>query len=878
MLASALALLGAAAVAAWLGRERFKARSPFEGLGRSGHILSVEDIAARAHDAPAPHAGERSDGLDPESVKRLRAALEAAQAGAWEWDVHTGRSHWSDEVFRLYGLEPGAIPASYDAWLQAVRPADRAGAAETVRLAIERVEDISLEWQVEHPGGQLRWLHLRGKPELDGAGRLLLYRGIVIDVTQRKLAELALRDSERRYRSMFQISPDALAINRIADGMYLDVNEGFCRHFGWTEQEIIGHTSRELGIWQDIGDRMRLVGILEREGYCRNFETTLLTKDGRARTALVSSRVITLQGESCLLTVTHDISDRKQIEDQLRKLSQAVEQSPESIIIANTASQIEYVNQAFCRISGYSSEEVLGRTPDFLDAGKTRPEVIASLREAMTAGLTWQGEFHNRRKDGSEYTEFAIVAPIRNAAGEVTNFVAVQQDITERVQAERRIQQLAFYDQLTGLPNRTLLQDRLRQAATACARTGGHGVLMMIDLDHFKMLNDTLGHDIGDELLKHVAARVSACVRRGDTLARLGGDEFMLVMSSLPGNAGEAATDAEVVARKILAALQADFDLSGVAHHCSASIGVTLFDNDLVSNDELMKQADLAMYKAKEDGRDAVCFFDPQMESAVRLRSALEKDLRRGLEAHQFLLLYQPQVDAQGRIFGVEALVRWRHPLRGMVSPAEFIPVAEESGLILPLGNEIFEMAFAQMAQWARLPALAHLTVAVNISARQIRQPDFVDQVLGALARSGAQPSLLELELTESLLIDNAEDIIGKMTAFKAHGVGFILDDFGTGFSSLTYLKRLPLDKLKIDQSFVHDVLTDPNDAAIARTIIALAASLGLGVLAEGVETEAQRQFLATAGCNAYQGYLFSRPVEAAQIEQLIERQHLPAL
>jgi diguanylate cyclase (GGDEF)-like protein/PAS domain S-box-containing protein len=818
------------------------------------------------------------DTLARQSASRLRLALDAAHAGTWEWDARTGRSQWSDEVYRLYGLEPGSQAASYDAWLQAVRPEDRGEAARVVRSAVERQDEIDLEWRVDLPAGRIRWLQLRGKPEHAGAGRSLLYRGIVMDVTQRKLAELALRESEQRYRSMFQISPDALAINRLADGLYVDVNEGFCRHFGWTEQEIIGRTSRDIGIWRDPADRARLIAILERDGLCRNFETTLLTKDGRARAVLVSSRAITLQGEKCLLTVTHDISDRKQIEDQLRKLSQAVEQSPESIIIANPASQIEYVNQAFCRNSGYQSAEVVGKTPEFLDSGKTRPEVIAGLREAMKAGRPWQGEFHNRRKDGSEYTEFAVVAPIRNDAGEVTSFVAVQQDITERVLAERKIQQLAFYDQLTGLPNRTLLQDRLRQAATACVRTGAHGVLMMIDLDHFKLLNDTLGHDFGDELLKQVATRVGACVRRGDTLARLGGDEFMLVMGSLPANAEEAATYAQGIARKILAALQGDFELDGVAHHCSASIGVTLFDSDRTSNDELMKQADLAMYKAKERGRDAVCFFDPQMESAVRQRSALEKDLRRALEERQFLLLYQPQVDMDGRIFGVEALVRWRHPQRGLVAPAEFIPVAEETGLILPLGREIFDLALAQMARWSRHPSTAHLSVAVNVSARQIRQADFVDQVLDALARSGAPASLLELELTESLLIDNAEDIIGKMSALKERGVGFSLDDFGTGFSSLTYLKRLPLDQLKIDQSFVRDVLTDANDAAIARTIVALAASLGLGVLAEGVETEAQRRFLANAGCGAYQGYLFSRPVEADAVAQLVERRIQHAL
>jgi predicted signal transduction protein with EAL and GGDEF domain len=357
-------------------------------------------------------------------------------------------------------------------------------------------------------------------------------------------------------------------------------------------------------------------------------------------------------------------------------------------------------------------------------------------------------------------------------------------------------------------------------------------------------------------------------MREGDTVARLGGDEFVVMLVNHSKNERDAVADVEKVAEKILSALNQMYQFSNVVFHGTASIGITLFMGQVAGVDSLMKQADLAMYKAKEAGRNRFCFFDAQMELAVKERAVLENDLRRAVGEKQFLLHYQAQVLGEGRLTGAEALVRWQHPRRGMVSPAEFIPLAEETGLILPLGHWVLETACTQLALWAARPDMAHLTLAVNVSAHQFRLPDFVDQVLAVLNNTGANPYRLKLELTESLLVDNVQDIIDKMVALKTRGVGFSLDDFGTGYSSLSYLKRLPLDQLKIDQSFVRDVLTDPNDAAIAKTVVALAQSLGLGVIAEGVETEAQRDFLASSNCHAYQGYFFSRPLPIAEFEE----------
>jgi diguanylate cyclase (GGDEF)-like protein len=401
----------------------------------------------------------------------------------------------------------------------------------------------------------------------------------------------------------------------------------------------------------------------------------------------------------------------------------------------------------------------------------------------------------------------------------------------------------------------------------ASSRTGIFGALLFIDLDNFKTLNDTLGHQMGDVLLQQVAQRLTIFVREGDTVARFGGDEFVMMLPGLSRDKGEAAIISESIVDKLLKSLEQNYELEGITQHSTASVGITLFRGNDASIDDLLKQADLAMYKSKDGGRNLYRFFDPSLEAAVKERAAMEDDLQRALYEGQFLLHYQSQAISGGLLTGAEVLVRWQHPSRGLVAPTEFISLAEDSGLIVPLGLWVLETACAQLAAWAARPEMSRLTIAVNVSARQFNQPNFVDQVLSVLKSTGAKAQLLKLELTESLLVSNVAGVIEKMHALKGKGVGFSLDDFGTGYSSLTYLKRLPLDQLKIDKSFVSDLLSDPHDAAIAKTIIALGDSLGLGVIAEGVETEAQRLFLANLGCHAYQGYLFGRPKPISEFE-----------
>jgi diguanylate cyclase (GGDEF)-like protein/PAS domain S-box-containing protein len=464
-----------------------------------------------------------------------------------------------------------------------------------------------------------------------------------------------------------------------------------------------------------------------------------------------------------------------------------------------------------------------------------------------------------RRGDGSVFhAQLDCVRAIAEDMNPVVRVTIV--DITERKRAETEIEHLAFYDSLTQLPNRRFLLGRLQAAVTACAHTLRHGAILFIDLDDFKTLNDTQGHFVGDLLLQQVALRLSACVREGDTVARLGGDEFVVMLADLSSHPIEASTQTQKVGEKLLNTLSEPYLLAGYEYRTSGSIGATLFSGDQESLEDLLKRADLAVYCSKTAGRNRLRFFNPEMQTAATTRAVLDADLRRALKERQFVLFYQPQVDRDGRLKGAEALIRWQHPTRGLVSPAEFIPFAEESGLIEFIGQWVLETACAQLVAWGANSRTAHLRLAINVSAHEFCHPEFVSRTLTAIDRFGIDPRKLMLELTESAMFTTVDETLAKMAALKNRGVCFSIDDFGIGYSSLTYLKNMPLDQLKLDRSFVVDVLSNPNDAAIARTIIALGQSLGIDVIAEGVETEGQRSFLALHGCHAYQGFLFGRP------------------
>jgi diguanylate cyclase (GGDEF)-like protein len=588
--------------------------------------------------------------------------------------------------------------------------------------------------------------------------------------------------------------------------------------------------------------------------------------------ALVLALVIVTAGVVGLRYLRHMGQAQRSITVAKSTLDQALESMDSGFLLLNKQRRVVSWNRRYLEIypwqrqliaPGVAFEAMLANTAHEL-LGDVSDEVrhawIASRMDMLSQHL----HSHERVLPNGSVIEITERA---TADGGV---VIIYQDVTRLRQATAEIEQLAFYDPLTGLPNRRLLTDRLQQAIAASTRSGRRGALLFMDLDHFKTLNDTLGHDVGDLLLQQVAQRVKTCVREADTVARLGGDEFVVMLLDLSMDPLEAAQQAQRVGDNILHSLNQPYLLNGAQYRSSCSVGAALFGDTHQTSAELLKQADIAMYQVKNAGRNALCFFDPQMLAAIQSRADLESDLRLALTDHQFELHYQLQTTDQGIPVGAEALVRWRHPQRGLVPPQQFISLAEETGLILPLGHWVLQTACAQLKAWQTTTDKATLQLSVNVSARQFRQAEFVEQVRGVLQDSGANPSLLKLELTESLVLDNVQDTIAKMQQLKAMGVRFSMDDFGTGQSSLTYLTQLPLDQLKIDQSFIHNIGVHASDAVIVQTIIGMANTLGLEVIAEGVETEAQRDFLAAHGCYLCQGYLFAKPLPVVEFEAML--------
>ena len=547
---------------------------------------------------------------------------------------------------------------------------------------------------------------------------------------------------------------------------------------------------------------------------------------------------------------------------ELRRLSMAIEQSPESIVITDTAGCIEYVNDAFARNTGFAREELIGRNPRILNNGATPRATYEDLWATLLRGEVWRGEFHNTRKDGTPFIELATLAPIRDADGVVTHYVGVKEDITLRRRSEALLHRLAYYDPLTELPNRAMLRDRLQQAILASANSGQIGMLLLLDIDRFKQLNDTRGHALGDELLRAIAHRLRLVVDEAATIARQGDDDFGVIVEDLGERVEDALLRAEALAREIHDKLNEPYALDGSANlsYVTQSIGITLFKGRQWSQENLFKQAEVALFTAKDEGRNTIRFFSPQMQSMVDAHAAVENGLRAALANAAFRLFYQPQVDAGGRVTGAEALIRWVDEDGRFVSPAAFIPVAEETGLIVPIGQWVLDTACAQLAAWQAQPETRALSISVNVSARQFHQPDFVDQVLACVDRHGVDPAGLKLELTESVILGDRDEAVARMAYLKARGLRFALDDFGTGYSSLSYLKRMPLDQLKIDQSFVRDMLEDASSETIVRAILGMSTSLAIEVVAEGVETVEQAAFLKAQGCTGFQGYLYGRP------------------
>ncbi|RHW77783.1 EAL domain-containing protein [Colwellia sp. RSH04] len=690
---------------------------------------------------------------------------------------------------------------------------------------------------------------------------------VFTDITERKKALQQLVESESRFRELFEQTPIAYQSLDV-EGRYIDVNEHLCNMLGYSREEILGTAFGE--IWMDeIQDQFPCqFKAFKKEGHVST-QITLEKRDGQLISVILNGRIQRDSKGNFVKThcVLVDITEREKIAQEMHIASIAFE-SQEGMFVTDAEGTILRVNQSFTVITGYSIEDVIGKTPNILSSGRHDNKFYSSMWESINTTGGWQGEIWNKRKNGQIYPEHLTITAVMNDQNQVTHYVATLTDITANKKAEKEIHLLAFYDPLTRLPNRRLFMDRLAQAMASSARSEQSGAVLFLDLDHFKTLNDTLGHELSDVLLQQVASRLQDTVREHDTVARLGGDEFVVLLEMLNKDVKKATADSFHVANKILSSLNQTYQLEEHEYNSSSSIGVIIFNGHDASPDTLVKHADIAMYQAKNDGRNAICIFDPKMQEEINARSTLERDLRHAIIDQQFQLYYQIQVDNSHRPLGAEALIRWNHPERGLVSPIEFIPLAEETGLILPIGEWVLNTACAQLKVWQQQERMRNFVLSVNVSAKQFHQADFVKNVQSTIEQFGIKPELLKLEITESMLLENLDATIANMLTLKELDVKFSLDDFGTGYSSLQYLKRLPLDQLKIDQSFVRDVVVDENDRTIVRTIIAMADNLSLDIIAEGVETEEQRDILLTEGCFHYQGYLFSKPIPIDEFEE----------
>ncbi|WP_043202449.1 bifunctional diguanylate cyclase/phosphodiesterase [Pseudomonas putida] len=686
--------------------------------------------------------------------------------------------------------------------------------------------------------------------ELDGTPALVV---AVRDISQLKETQGQLQTSEEKFAKAFHASPDGLLLSRQSDGLLLEVNEGFCRLTGYDLNPTIDQTSLDLGIWVDLNERKRMVDQLNRDGFA---PCHIRRSDGQIRLCELSARPLPIAGVDCMLTIARDITERHLMQEKLQLAATVFENTAEGVLITDIDQRISAVNRAFSEITGYSEIEALGQTPRLLASGQHDSAFYAAMWHQLTAEGHWQGEIYNKRKNGELYPGWLTISAVRNSDREITHFVAVFADISSLKHAQAKLDYQAHHDPLTGLPNRALFENRLQAVLTCAQVSNRQGAVLFLDLDRFKHINDSLGHPVGDLLLKGIAQRLKEQVRDVDTVARLGGDEFIILLPGL-----HKPSDASTIANKLLACFVAPFQAGEHEFFTSASIGISLYPQDGTDVATLIRNADAAMYRSKAKGRNRVEAYTRDLTAQASERIALEHELRRAVERNEMSLCFQPKLSLKTQnLVGAEALIRWSHPTFGEVPPEHFIHLAEENGTILQLGDWVLEQACRQMQAWKQ-----HYEpfgpLSINLAGAQLRQPHLARRIEQLLKHYQLKAGDLQLEITENFIMSQAEEALAVLYQLKKLGVQLAIDDFGTGYSSLSYLKRLPLDILKIDKSFIRGLPDDPHDAAIARAIIALGRSMQLTIIAEGVENQAQQRFLAAEGCEQIQGYIVSLPL-----------------
>jgi len=748
-------------------------------------------------------------------------------------------------------------------------PRDREAFLKT--LAANGGSVSGYESRLRHRDGREVWVLTNAQYLRDAEGRVVGIEGTTRDNTEHRRMVEALRFSEARLTGLIEALPDAVFL-KDGEGRWQVVNNAGLRLFNLVGADWRDKTSPEIAAMRpDLAKEMIECRLSDESawqaGRATRSEEAIIDSSGRERLwEFVKLPMFNPDGgRRSLVVVARDLTEQRRVEENLRLAAQVFENSGEAIVIMDAHSRVVSVNGAFADMTGYLAKEVLGKTPSVLASDLHDDAFYQRLWASLRESGYWHGELWSRRRNGEAYPAWLGISTLRGPQGGVSHYVAIFSDISERKAAEARIEFLAHHDPLTDLPNRLLLRDRLERAIAQGERAGSRVALLFIDLDRFKTVNDSLGHPVGDRLLREAAMRLRKCVRDMDTVSRQGGDEFLIVLTELRDG-----DDVTRVAESILAAMSEPFSLDGHDVAISCSVGVAVYPEDGQGFDELLKKSDIAMYHAKEAGRNAFRYYTERMNIDALERLDLQNRLRRGLEQDEFLLHYQPVVDlASGRVVGAEALVRWNSPDEGLVMPGRFIAVAEESGLIVPLGDWVLQEACRQLRRWADA-GHGELYLAVNLSAIQFRRGSVEESVMRALHAAGADPGALELELTESILLQGAEHVLASVHRLKSMGVRLSIDDFGTGYSSLAYLKRFAVDKLKIDQSFVQGLPADADNAAIVRAIIQMAKSLNLQVLAEGVEDEAAVVHLHELQCDFVQGYYFGRPVAADAFGQLI--------